>query len=40
MNKILFEIFGALPKDTYLEVSKYFGTEPLEELIGVRRDKF
>jgi len=27
-------------KDTYSEVSKYFGIEPLEEVIGVRRDKF
>jgi len=26
-------------KDKYSEVSKYFGTEPLEEVIDVRRDK-
>ena len=25
MNKILFNIFGAMSKDTYSEVSKYFG---------------
>jgi len=40
MNKILFKICGAMSKDTYSEVSKYFGTDPLEEVIGVRRDKF
>ena len=40
VNKILFKIFGAMSKDTYSEVSKYFGIEPLEEVIGVRRDKF
>jgi len=37
MNKILFKIFGAMSKDTYSEVSKYFGIEPLEEVIGVQR---
>jgi len=40
MNEILSKIFGAMSKDTYSEVSKYFGIEPLEEVIGVRRDKF
>jgi len=40
VNKLLFTIFGAMSKDTYSEVSKYFGIEPLEEVIGVRRDKF
>ena len=40
VNKILLKIFGAMSKDTYSEVSKYFGIEPLEEVIGVRRDKF
>ena len=39
VNKMLFKIFGAMSKDTHSEVSKYFGTEPLEEVIGVRRDK-
>jgi len=29
-----------MSKDTYSEVSKYFGIEPLEEVIGVRKDKF
>ena len=38
MNKILHEVktFGAMSKDTYSKVSKYFGIEPLEEVIGVR----
>ena len=40
MNKILFKIFGAMSKDTYSEVSKYFGIDPLEEVISVRRDTF
>jgi len=41
MNNILFKIFGAMSRDTYSEVSEYFGIEPLEEVIGVtvRRDK-
>ena len=39
MHKIVSKIFGAMSKDSYSEVSKYFGTEPLEEVIGVRRDK-
>jgi len=29
-----------MSKDTYSEVSKYFGTEPLEEVIGVYRVRF
>ena len=40
VNKILLKIFGAMSKDTYSEVNKYFGIEPLEEVIGVRRDTF
>jgi len=40
VNKILLKIFGAMSKDTYSEVSKYFGIDPLEEVIGVRRNKF
>jgi len=40
VNKILLKIFGAMSKDTYSEVSKYFGIDPLEEVIDVRRNKF
>ena len=29
-----------MSKDTYSEVSKYFGIEPLEEVTGVLRDTF
>jgi len=29
-----------MSKDTDSKVSKYFGIEPLEEVTGVRRDKF
>ena len=29
-----------MSKDTNSEVSKYFGIEPQEEVIGVRRDTF
>ena len=36
VNKILLKIFGVMSKDTYLEVSKYFGIHPLEEVIDVR----
>ena len=36
LNRVLFKIFGALPKDSY----KYFGVDPIEELISVRQRKF
>ena len=39
VNKILFNIFGAMSKDKYSEVS-HFGIEPLDEVIGVRSDIF
>ena len=39
-QSISLKIFGAVSKDTYSEVSKYFGIEPLEDVIGVRRGKF
>jgi len=34
LNTMLFKTFGAMLKDTYSKVSKYFGIEPLEEVIG------
>jgi len=40
MNKILFKIFGAMSKEMFREISKYFGINPLEEVISARRDKF
>ena len=36
----MFKIFGALPKDTYRDVCKYFGVHSIEELITVRQSKF
>jgi len=40
LNRVLFKIFAALPKDTYGDVCKYFGVGPIEELISVRQSKF
>jgi len=40
MNKILFKIFGAMSKEMFREISKYFGINPLEEVISARRNKF
>ena len=40
LNRVLFKIFGALPKDTYRDICKYFGVDPIEELISVRQSKF
>ena len=40
MKIVLFEIFRAMPKDTYLEISSHFGTYPLEQPIALRGDKF
>ena len=40
MNRVLFEIFGAMAKDSYLEISSHFGIYPLEQSIALRGDKF
>jgi len=32
--------FGAMAKDSYLEISSHFGIYPLEQSIALRRDKF
>ena len=37
MNRVLFKNFGAMTKDSYLEISSHFGIYPLEQSIG---DKF
>ena len=39
-NRVLFKIFGALPKDSYRDICKYFDVDPIEELISVRQRKF
>jgi len=31
MNRVLFKIFGAMAKDSYLEISSHFGIHPLEQ---------
>jgi len=36
MNRVLFKIFGAMAKDSYLEISSHFGIHPF----ALRRDKF
>jgi len=36
MNRVLFKNFGAMAKDSYLEISIYFGIYP----IALRGDKF
>jgi len=42
MNKMIFKIFGAMTmsKEMFREISKYFGINPLEEVISARGDKF
>ena len=40
LNGVVFKIFDALPKDTYRDICKYFGVDPIEELISVRQSKF
>ena len=40
LNRVLFKIFGALLKDSYRDICKYFGVDPIEELISVRQRKF
>jgi len=40
MNRVLFKIFGAMAKDSYLEISSHFGIYSLEQSIALRGDKF
>ena len=39
MNKVLYKIFGVMPKDSYCEICKYFGIAMLEESISRRQEK-
>ena len=39
-NRALFKIFGALSKDTYKDICKYFGIRPMDEQISARQSKF
>ena len=40
LNRVLFKIFGALSKDTYRDICKYFGVYPIEEQITVCQSEF
>ena len=42
LNRVLFKIFGAFPTDTYRHrpIGKYFGVDPIQEMISDRRSKF
>ena len=40
LNRPLFKIFGALSKDTYQGICKYFGKWTVEEQISARKSKF
>ena len=39
-NRALFKIFGALSKETYQDICKYFGIWTVEEQISARKSKF
>ena len=38
--RALLKIFGALCKDTYKDICKYFGIKPMDEQISARQSKF
>jgi len=40
VNKIIYKIFGAMAKDLYGEISEYFGTPSVQQLITNRHDRF
>jgi len=40
LNRALLKIFGALSKDTYQDICKYFGMWTVEEQISARKSKF
>jgi len=40
VNKIIYKIFGAMAKDSYGEISEYFGIPSVEQLITNRHDRF
>ena len=40
LNRALFKIFGALSKDTYKDICKYFGIMPVDEQISARQSEF
>jgi len=40
INKIVYEIFGAMSKDLYIEISAHFGIESVENLVANCRNRF
>ena len=40
VNKIIYKMFGAMTKDSYCEISEYFGIPTMEQLIANRHDRF
>ena len=40
INKIIYKIFGAMDKDSYGQISEYFGIPSVEQLITNRNDRF
>jgi len=39
-NKIIYKIFDAMAKDSYGQISEYFGIPCVEQLITYRHDRF
>jgi len=40
VNKIISKMFGAMTKDSYCEISEYFGIPTVEQLIANRHVRF
>jgi len=40
VNKIIYKIFGAMGKDSYGQISEYFGIPSVEQLITNRHNRF
>ena len=40
VNKIIYKIFGAMAKDSYGQISEYFGIPFVEQLITNRHNRF
>ena len=40
INKIIYKIFGAMDKDSYVQISEYFGIPSVEQMITNRHDRF
>ena len=40
VNKIIYKIFGAMARDSYGQISEYFGIPSVEQLITNRHNRF